>query len=265
MADSLPSMGRVLTAQVRYQATLITRTPRAFIFGLIAPAALLALQGHKHSGTALDATVAGYIVFGILNLAYLTYAAGLVVAREDGVLRRWRASPLPPWAYFTGRIAASVLLADAAALVLILVGAGLSGLHLTGGAVGCLLITTTLGALAVAAAGTAITPLLPPGQGAYSLLAVTYIPLLIFSNGFGSVNGLPHWLNQLMSYFPVQPVVDAASRAVGQSALMPGRDLLVLACWTAGCLLISLRTFRWDPTRPAHAKRPTASTPVISA
>ena len=39
--------------------------------------------------TAIDQVVAGLIVFGMLNLAYLVYATGIVVAREDGVLRRW--------------------------------------------------------------------------------------------------------------------------------------------------------------------------------
>ena len=51
-----------------------------------------------------------------MSVAYLSHASGLVVAREDGVLRRWRATPLPSWGYFAGRIVATVLLADAAAL-----------------------------------------------------------------------------------------------------------------------------------------------------
>jgi hypothetical protein len=37
-----------------------------------------------------------------MSVAYLTHAASLVVAREDGVLRRWRATPLPFWGYGHG-------------------------------------------------------------------------------------------------------------------------------------------------------------------
>jgi ABC-2 type transport system permease protein len=96
-----------MISQLKYQLTIITRTPRAIIFGLLVPALFLALQGHKHpNGGLLQQSVAGFVVFGTLNLVYLTYTAGLVLAREEGVLRRWYASPLPRWQYFAGRIVA---------------------------------------------------------------------------------------------------------------------------------------------------------------
>jgi ABC-2 type transport system permease protein len=182
------------------------------------------------------------------------------VAREDGVLRRWRATPLPAWGYFAGRIAAAVLITDGAALILVLVGVAMAGLHLTGAGIAWLLVAGTAGGLALAAAGTAITRVIPSAQGANQLLALTYIPLIIFSGGFGGLSGLPHWLNTLMSYLPAQPMIDAVTRALepgaGQSGpALPGRDLAVLAAWAAGGLLLSARFFQWDPHRPRHARR----------
>ena len=88
----------------------------------------------------LAGRVAGLVVLGAMSVAYLTYAVSLVVAREDGMLRRWRATPLLSWGYFAGRIVAA----------------------------GCLLVTATIGGVALAAAGTAITPLLSSAQGATS-------------------------------------------------------------------------------------------------
>jgi ABC-2 type transport system permease protein len=234
----------------------MARTPRAFIAGLLMPALFLALEGHKHANGALvRESVAGLVVFGMLNLAYLTYAAGLVVAREDGVLRRWYASPLPRWQYFGGRILAAVLMSDGAALVLLLVGASMSGLQLTVAAAASVVLTVTIGGMALAAAGTAVTRLLPPGQGAYSILALTYLPLLVFSGGFGGINGLPHWLTRLMTYFPVQPIISGTASALQHPGIMPGRDILVLAAWAAGGMALSVLYFRWDPTRPKHARR----------
>ena len=254
---ALPGFGRILPAQFRYQMTLLVRTPRALILGIAMPALLLALEmGRRHPGTtALTAAVGGLVVFGALSIAYLSYGAGLVVAREDGVLRRWRATPLPAWAYFAGRMAAAVVLADAAGLVLLGVGVSMAGLHLTAGAAASVLVAGTLGGLAMAAAATAVTPLLPSAQGANSILGLTYIPLLIFSNGLGSFSGLPHWLTTAMTYFPVQPVVDTATRALQHSGAISDRDVLVLLAWTVACLALSVRFFRWDPTRPAHAGR----------
>lgn len=251
-------MSKMLAAQVRYQLTLLTRTPRALIFGIVMPGVLLALEiGKRHPSTAtLTSAVAGLTIFGTLSIAYLSYAAALVVAREEGVLRRWRASPLPVWAYFTGRIVAAILAADVAALVVLLAGVSMAGLHLSAGAAVSVIVAVTLGALALSCAGTAITPLLPNGQGANGILALTYMPLLIFGGGFGAVQGLPHWLTTTMTYLPVRPVIDAATHALQHPGPMPARDFLVLLAWAAGCLALSARYFRWDPVRPAHARHP---------
>ena len=211
-AIRVPGIGPVIGGQVRYQLTLMLRTPRTLMAGLILPGALLALQlgrvQHLGQGAAADVLagrVAGLVVLGAMSVAYLSHASSLVVAREDGVLRRWRATPLPSWGYFAGRIIATVLLADAAGLILVLVGVAMAALHLTAGAIGGLLLAGSLGALALAAAGTAVTPLLTSAQGANPLLTLTYLPLIIFSGGFGGLSGLPHWLNTAMSYLPASP------------------------------------------------------------
>jgi ABC-2 type transport system permease protein len=275
-AARLPSPARVTAGQVRYQLKLLMRTPRALIAGLVLPGALLALQLGKvqhlggHAAEALLATrIAGLIVLGTMSIAYLTHATGLVAARENGVLRRWRATPLPSWGYFAGRIIATVLVALAAGVILLLVGVAMAGLHLTAGAIIGLLIAEICGALALAAAGTAITPLITSAQGANPLLTLTYIPLIIFSGGLGAISGLPSWLSTLMSYLPAQPMVDAATRALdgagGGLHLMTGHDLAVLAAWMAGGLLISVRFFAWEPHRPAHARHLGAGSPARSA
>jgi ABC-2 type transport system permease protein len=252
---ALPATRQLVFAQLRYQVTLITRTPAAFIFGMALPAVLLTMQvGRHHVATStLTETIGGLVVFGMLAIAYLTYASGLIAAREAGVLRRWHAAPVPAWAYFAGRIAAATAMADISALILLLVGAAMCNLHLTGAAVVSMVIAVTAGAVTMACAGTAITPLLPSVQGANGMLAMSYLPLLFLAGGLGSVSGLPHWLARAMTYLPVQPAIDAATRALADPGAIPGRDLLVLGCWTVACLALSARCFRWDPTRPKHA------------
>lgn len=263
-APHLPGTGPVLAAQVRYQLILLARTPRALITGLVMPALLLVLElgkvqylGATAAGMAVLAPrVAGLFLFSTAAIALFTHANTLVVAREDGVLRRWRAAPLPPSAYFAAKITATVLAADLAGVILILVSVEMAGLRLTGHAVAAMLITGTFGALAFAAAGTAITALISTAQSAQPLLMLTYLPLVFLSGAFGPVQSLPHWLTTAMTYLPAQPVVDAMSRALPHSGgtLMPTHDVAVLAGWLALGLLLSLRFFRWDPHRPGHAR-----------
>jgi ABC-2 type transport system permease protein len=243
---------------------MLMRSPRALIAGLVLPAGFLALErGNAHHITMAAAApkIAGLIAFSAVAISFFTHANALVIAREDGVLRRWRASPLPAWAYFAGRIIATTVVTVASALILVLVAIALTGLHLTSHAVIGLLVGGLLGALALAAAGTAITAIIPSAQAAQPLLMLAYIPLVILSGAFGAVTALPHWLTTTMTYLPAQPLIDAVSGVLQHSsgALMSGHDLAVLAGWAAGGLLISMRFFPWDPHRPGHARRAGAS------
>ena len=69
---------------------------------------------------------------------------------------------------------------------------------------------------------------------------------------------LPAWVTTAMSYLPVQPVIHSVTHALQHSGsgfvLISPRDVAVLAGWTLGAVLISMRFFRWDPHRPPHAR-----------
>jgi ABC-2 type transport system permease protein len=272
IALRLPGPGPVLAGQVRYQLTLIMRNPRAIAAGLVLPGALLALEAGKaqHVSMATAAPrIAGLLALSAAAIALFTHALGLVTAREEGVLRRWHASPLPTWAYFAGRMVATMLVTMAAGLILILVAVALTGVHLTGHAVLGLLVVDALGALALAAAGTAITAIIPSIQSAQPVLMLAYVPLIVLSGGFGGIQSLPHWLNTAVSYLPAQPMIDAASRSLthsgGPTTIMSTHDLAVLVGWVVGGLLVSFWSFQWDPHRPRHARVAEASTTARSA
>jgi ABC-2 type transport system permease protein len=269
IALRLPGPGSVLASQIRYQLTLLGRNPRAIVAGLVLPGALLALErGNAQHVTMAQAApkIAGLVAFSAVAIAFFTHALGLVTAREEGVLRRWHASPLPAWAYFAGRILATMAVTAAAGLILVLVAVGMTGVHLTAHAVVGLLVVDMLAALALAAIGTAITVIIPTAQSAQPVLMLTYIPLIVLGGAFGAITSLPHWVNAAMTYLPVQPVIDAASRSLqGSGAIMSGHDLIVLAGWVVGGLLVSFRFFAWDPHRPAHAGKTEARTTARSA
>lgn len=247
----------VTVGQIRYQLILLARNPRALITGLVLPGVLLALElgrvqrlGSTPAGMAILAPrVAGLFLFSTGSIALFTHATTLVVAREDGILRRWHAAPLPPGAYFTGKIVATVLAADFAGAVLIIVSVEMAKLHVTAHAILAMLAVGTLGALSFAAAGTALTALIPTAQSAQPILMLTYLPLVFLSGAFGSIPDLPHWLATTITYLPGQPVVHSMSSALMHSggSLMPIRDAVVLGAWLVAGILLSLTFFPWDP------------------
>jgi ABC-2 type transport system permease protein len=250
----LPSSRRLLVAQVGYQLRLLLRTPRALGAGVAVPALLLVLSNPK-GGDLPASHLAGLAALGVTITAWVTHGIGLVAAREAGVLKRWRAAPLPPWCWFAGRICATVLVAVAAAAVTVAIGVARYGTRLDAGAAVGLLVAVGLGALAWAATATALTGIIPSVEGASPILTLTYLPVILVSGIFGSLDSQPHWLTTLAGWLPAQPMIDAATRALQHPAgppVLPGHDLLVLAGWAVAGLVASLLLFRWEPTRPAH-------------
>lgn len=251
----LPSIPALLAGQLSYQMRVLLRTPRAVVGGMLLPVLLLLLrQGGDHAPALQQARlVAGLCAFGLLSTAYITHTGGLVSARESGVLKRWRAMPVPAWCYFTGRIAATVLLAAVGATVTAIAGTAAYGIPLHLAAAASLAGIALLGAAAWASIGIAASGLIPSAEAAWPLLAVSYLPIVILSGGFGPVHGEPAWLSTLVGYLPAQPIVDGAARALeatGPGAQLPTpQDLAVLVAWIAVGLLLSQRWCEWEPRR----------------
>lgn len=251
----LPGFPSLIVLQARYQLLLLLRTPRAAAAGLVLPVLLMVLNNRGgHLDAQLRQLVAGMAVLGLTNIAFVTHASGLVAARESGVLRRWRASPLPGWCYFTGRIAATVALAVGSGAIAVFAGVALYGMPLTAGAAVVLFAGFAAGALTWASVGTAVTALIPSPDSAVPLLSVTYFPIVFLSGAFGASSAGPHWLTTAVRYLPARPVIDIAHHAVQYTGgglppiFLP--DLALLGAWAAAGLAISLFLFRWDPRRP---------------
>jgi ABC-2 type transport system permease protein len=250
----MPGVARLLAAQISYQARLLA-SGRAITIGVGLPVILLiASQGRHGNISATD--IAGYAAFGLTLTAWNTYGVRLVAAREAGVLKRWRATPLPHSCYFLGRILATVVVAVVAGAATVAAGVLLYGTHLTVSGVLGALVVFILAALAWAATATAITALIPTVEAAAPTLMLVYFPVIIISGIFGSIRE-PHWLSTVASYLPAQPLVRALGNSLGHPAghaLLPDRDLVVLAAWAEAGLAVAVATFRWEPHRPKRLR-----------
>ncbi|MGH2718636.1 MAG: ABC transporter permease [Actinomycetota bacterium] len=260
MPTRLPTTAGLLMAQIRYQLRTMLRSPRAVFAGIALPAVLLVLSDSKQQGLPIN-VMAGFGVLGLTITAWSTHGISLVGARQSGVLKRWRATPLPRWCYFVARLTSTVLLATVAGAVPLIMGRTLFGVHLAMGGVLLALGMLVLGALAWAAPATAITALIPNADSAWPILSLTFLPIVLVSGVFGSLSNVPQWITAAATYFPAQPVINAVTRAL-HGAPISAHDLLTMACWIAGGFAASLVFFRWEPRLPAagrhtrHAEAP---------
>jgi ABC-2 type transport system permease protein len=259
VAPSMPGVGRLLAAQVAYQARLLA-SGRAIAIGVGLPVILL-IGSHGSGTRTTGADVAGYAVFGLTLTAWNTYGVRLVAAREAGVLKRWRATPLPRSCYFLGRILATVVMAALAGAATVAAAVLLYNTPLTvGGALGALVVFV-LGAFAWGAIATALTAAIPTVEAAAPTFMLTYFPVIIISGLLGSTSE-PHWLSTIATYLPAQPLAHAVAAALGHTAghaWLPARDLIVLAAWAIAGIAVAVLTFRWEPHRPTQRRRARSS------
>jgi ABC-2 type transport system permease protein len=252
----MPGIGRLLAAQIIYQARLLAGG-RAIIIGVGLPVLLLIASHGRHTDTAADtAAVAGYATFGLTLTAWNTYGVRLVAARESGVLKRWRATPLPRWCYFLGRILATVVVAAIAGAATVGAAALLFHTRVTVSGALAALVVFILGACAWAATATALTAVIPTIEAAAPTCMAVYFPVIIISGVFGSISE-PSWLATVAEYLPAQPLIHALTTALGRTAgqpWLPGRDVLVLAAWAVAGLALAISTFRWEPHRPTQRR-----------
>jgi ABC-2 type transport system permease protein len=272
----MPGVARLLAAQIAYQARLLAGG-RAITIGILFPVILLIASHSPHAPTT-TADVAGYAAFGLTLTAWNTYGVRLVAARESGVLKRWRAMPLPRWCYFLGRVLATVVVATVAGAATVVAAVALYHTHLTVSGTLAALAAFVLGSFAWAATATALTAAIPTVEAASPTLILTYFPVILVSGLLGGISE-PHWLSTIASYLPAQPLAHAAGVALAHNPGRPlfvTRDFLILAAWAIAGITIAVVTFRWEPHRPAgrrpdrvprqadpagHAARHASSTP----
>ncbi|MGD0604762.1 MAG: ABC transporter permease [Streptosporangiaceae bacterium] len=174
-----------------------------------------------------------------------------------------RATPLPRWCYFLGRIIATLAVGTLAGTVTVAVGVCFYHVRLSAGAALVILVVFALGAAAWAASATALSSAIPTVEAAFPILVLIYFPVLIVSGLLGSISE-PRWLTTLASYLPVRPLADAVTGALGHAGgtpLFPAHDILTLAAWAAAGLTAAIITFRWEPHRPAR-QRAARATPA---
>jgi len=260
-AGRLPASATLLAAQIGYQSRLLLAGGGSLVMGFGLPIILLVASDH---GNGSHPNVAGYAVFGLTLIVWTGYGIRIVIDREAGILKRWRATPLPRWCYFTGRVLSSAAVGVLSSAVTIAAAVLFYGTHfhavpgeyLTATGAVAMLVALVLGALAWAATATAISSIIPTVDAAIPILMLTYFPVIIISGVLGNLSE-PHWLSTLATYLPAQPLIDALGHAVRHDPgnhILPARDMIVLAAWAAGGLVAAVALFRWEPHRPTKRR-----------
>lgn len=242
--------------QIRYQLLVLVRSPLALFVAVVIPLLLLVCLNVIIPGEPVgNLPYAQWLTpamcaFALLNAGYVTSVTGLVLAREQGVLKRLRGTPLPAWTYLAGRFGSAVVTSVAACAIVIATGAAFFDVRLIGRTFGYFLTAAGLGMVCFFLLGAAVMVLVPRGDTALPVAFGTMLPLAFVSDVFFATHHPPTWLHDLAAALPVAPIAGALEDAFDpatRSWPMPVSGLLVVLGWSLAATVLIAFAFRWEP------------------
>jgi ABC-2 type transport system permease protein len=250
---------RIVASELWYQQLAYWRNPVGAFFTFFMPVLFLVIfasidSGAHYEGLKFDQYfIPGIMTFGVIAACYTNLAIALTTQREQGILKRVRGTPLPPWAYMLATVMSCVIRAVLLVGLTLGVGVAFYGLIIPAHAAVPLVVTVVLGAATFCALGVAVTAIIPNADAAPAVVNGVYLPLMFISGTFFPIASASV-LAKISSYFPVRPFVLLSFNALDprvHTSAIHGAWLETLAIWCAFGLVFALRRFSWLPRRRA--------------
>jgi ABC-2 type transport system permease protein len=249
---------RLVLHQARYDLLGFLRNRQARFFTLILPLLFLVIfvsvfGNHRVGPEHVKAStyyVPGLSALAIIAASFVNLVISLTAAREAGVLKRRRATPMPAWALIAARTLTAMAISLVVMTVLLLVGRFAYGVRLPSSTIPGVLLTAVVGSATFCILGYAITTVIGSEDAAQPMVQAIMLPLYFISGVFIPNVNLPTWLQDVAKIFPVQHLSDGLHNAFDPATHGLGivwSDLGVLALWAAAGLLIALTRFAWTP------------------
>jgi ABC-2 type transport system permease protein len=259
----LPSLWRVSLARGQVELKSFFRERQSVVFILAMPAIMLVLLGAIFGGersapgvTIGDLYVAGLIGGGVMATSYQNLGISIAFERERFTLKRLRGTPMPPVAYFAGKIIQVIVAAIAEVAVLLIIGVAFYHLRLPTSLTAWWTFTWVflLGVAACSLLGIAASSL--PRSAARNGVAVVTLPFVVLqfiSGVYVPFFLVPSWLRDIASVFPLawmcegmrSVFVPQAVTLEPGSSWQHGQTAVVLVAWVVAGLVLCLTTFRW--------------------
>ena len=240
--------------QVRYEQLSFRRNPQAAFFTFVFPVVLITIFGARSGSvgseflllrvSALQYYVPTIAAVSVLGSCYSQLAIVLAMRRQNGILKRVRATPLPAWAYFLGLLAHCIMVSavDVALITGLRPRLRRAAAHPLGSDRG--------------GAGARSGQLLRPGcrggladpqrRGRYRRWCSSSCSRCC-SSPAPTRRSTPPLLNRISGALPVRPFNQALLGPFAHNTGLDGDTSPSLAAWGAAGALIAIGRFRWNP------------------
>ena len=233
--------------QFRFERKLFWRNPSAAFFNFVLPLLLLVLTASAFSADQeeLEVLIPGIAAMGVLATTFTSLAFNITILRDEGVLKRWRGTPMPAGSYLAGLLASAAMNAFAQVLIVVTIGNLVYGVDWPQDPL-MLIMFTALGVVCFAALGVAFSHAIPNEDAAPAYTNAVFLPVIFISGVFYSTDDLPEVLNAIAEALPLKHLIDGLSEAIVGGGGDAATAALVVGAWTVAGLFLAIRFFRWE-------------------
>ena len=194
----------------------------------------------------LDANLVSFAAIVVAISSFVIVPIDIVTQRENGSLRRFRATPLPPLAYIASDVLVRFVISLVSVAGMLAIGVFAFGASPEGNLVSVLL-ATTLGILSFLAVGYALAALIPSQGVAQAVGNVLVYPLIFLSGAAVPLAVLPEGAQQVARYSPLTQLVELLQGLwAGGSWSENWVPLVVMLGMLGVATAFAAKFFRWE-------------------
>lgn len=210
----------------------------------------LALQSNSiltQKLTYVDFLVPGILAMALMQLGLFGTATPLVTLRQEQVLRRLGATPLPRWQLLASQIMLRLTIALVQTGLILALSVWAFKVQVQGSILAVLGLVV-LGAIAFISLGYLIAAISKTVDAANGITSAVNFPMMFLSGIFFPLAALPTFLAPFVRALPLTYLGDALHQVMtgGTPAFPMWVNLAVLAGWTLVCSLLAIRLFKWE-------------------
>jgi ABC-2 type transport system permease protein len=253
------SAAALVLHEFRYDQRIFWRNPASVFFTVMLPLIFLFIFATIFGNDTIDErggikTTTYYVpaitALAVISATLVSLAINLTEARESGLLKRVRGTPLPKSVFIAGRVGNSLVVSLLMLVLVSVIGKLVYDVSIPTSTLPAVLVTVAIGAASFCCLGFALTAAIPNEDAAPAVTNATVLPLYFISGIFIPDSEIPEGVLHVADAFPIRHFFEAFFTAYDPTTSGAGFELghlAVVAAWGAAGLIVALLTFRWEP------------------
>jgi ABC-2 type transport system permease protein len=245
----------ILLKQTLIETRLFLRRKGELLWTLVFPVFFIVLFGLIYGDSvwegvnirSIDYLLPGIVVMAIMMTGIMRTSISFVGEREKGIYRRLSLTPLTRQTLIGSHLLQHYIVIIAQTLLLIAVGTLAFNINISGNML-LAWLAISVGSLCFMSIGFVLTCLVKTTRSATQVNQIVYFFLMFLGGLFFPNSLLPAFLEKAASILPSTQMADCLRMIFYQGAGFGDiwQNLLIVTGWTAACIAVSIKFFRWE-------------------